>query len=315
MSRPCTAPCPIVLPFVLPFALAWVGCAEHVRVPAQVPAADPSSAWARVLEGAVTPEGLDYAAIDAERVVLHQYLAWVGAHGPGLDELREADEDRRIAWMANAYNAIVINDVLQLQIQDSVQEVGGRVWGLRPGSYFFAGRKHRVDGDWQTLFVLEHQDIIGRYQEPLVHMALNCASVGCPPARYWRPRGLQGQLRRSMRDWLGAGALRETDAGYAVSELLFWYEDDFVAGTGAESLCDYLSDFTEGAAHTWLRRHRRRCTLERIPYDWSLNAAPPGSSVGRAPRVEAPLPEEPLPEEALPEDAEIVEDDDEDGQL
>lgn len=286
-------------------ALLAAGCAEHVRVPAQAPAADPSSAWARVLEGAITPEGLDYAAIDEERVVLHQYLAWVGAHGPGLDELREADEDKRIAWMANAYNAIVINDVLQLQIKDSVQEVGGGVWGLQPGSYFFAGRKHRVDGDWQTLFMLEQQDIIGRYQEPLVHLALNCASKGCPPLRYWRPRGLTGQLRRALRGWLEGGAMRETDAGYAVSELLFWYEDDFVAGTGAESLCAYLADFTEGEAQQWMRRHRRRCTLERIPYDWSLNAAPPGSAAGQAP----------LPEPAPLDAEEIVEDDDEDGQL
>ena len=304
MSRP---PCRRALPAALASlaALAGVGCAEHVSVPARAPLSDPSSAWARLLEGAVTEQGVDYAAIDDERVVLHQYIAWVGEHGPGLDDLREGDEDKRLAFMANAYNAFVIEDVLRLQVQGSVQEVGAGIWGVKPGSYFFLGRKHRIDGDWQTLFVLEQQDIIGRYQEPLAHMALNCASVGCPPLRFWRPRGLQGQLRRAFKAYLEGGALRETDAGYAVSELLFWYEDDFVAGTGAESLCDYLADFTDGEAHAWMRRHRRRCTLERIPYDWSLNAAPPHSSVGRAKVAEPPL-----------EDEEpIVEDDDEDGQL
>ena len=253
-------------------------CAEHVTVDAPAPQRDPGAAWGRVLDAASTPAGLDYAYIDQNRAALHRYIAWVGEHGPILDDWSDADEDRSIVFMANAYNAFVIEDVLRLRITDSVLKVGTGIWGIRPGSYFFLGRKHRVDGDWQSLYVMEQQDVIGRYQEPLLHVALTCGSRGCPPVRWWRKSSLQGDLRQAFRSWLDAGALRQTDSGYAVSELLHWYTDDFTDWSNKRSLCGYLADHTAGAAAAWMRGHADRCTLGRLPYDWSLNAAPPGSA-------------------------------------
>lgn len=285
-----------------------VGCAEHVTVAAPAPPRDPTRAWGRVVEAAATPQGVDYAYIDEHRDVLHRYIAWVAEHGPIIDDWSDSDEDHSIAFMANAYNAFVIEDVLRLKISDSVLGVGEGIWGIKPGSYFFLGRKHRIDGDWQTLYVLEHQDIVGRYQEPLVHMALNCASKGCPPLRFWRKRGLQGDLRQALRIWLDAGGLVQTDSGYAVSELLFWYEGDFLDWSNKPSLCAYLADHTTGPAAAYMRAHAERCTLGRIPYDWSLNAAPAGSA---RPDQLPPVEPEPEPEPTTPKGAT----DDEDGQL
>lgn len=297
---------PRLLPALLLLGLA--GCAEHVTVAAPVPPRDPGAAWGRVLDAASTPAGVDYAYIEQHREVLHRYIAWVGEHGPIIDDWSDADEDRSIVFMSNAYNAFVIEDVLRLQITDSVLKVGDGIWGIRPGSYFFLGRKHRVDGDWQSLYVMEQQDIIGRYQEPLLHVALTCGSRGCPPVRWWRKPSLQSDLRVAFRAWLDGGALRETDTGYAVSELLHWYADDFVDWSNKESLCGYLADHTAGEAAAWMRSHAKRCTLGSLPYDWSLNAAPPGSA--RPDQLPAPEPEpEPEAPAARNEEAE------EDGQM
>ncbi len=304
-----TSPWTTLLPAVL-----LGGCAEFVQIPVEVPEEDPSREWSALLQQSITPRGVDYDRIDAERETLHSYLAWVGEHGPGLDEMKEGAEDERIAFMANAYNAFVIEGVLRHQPLRSVLDVGEGPWTIKPGSGFFVGQKFRIDGDWQSLYMLEQQDIIGRYQEPLVHVALNCASRGCPPLRWWSPRGMTGQLRRQMKTWLSRRGMQKTNSGYAVSEIFFWYEDDFLDWSSAENLCQYLLPFVSSAdLNACMHEHSYVCPLYRTPYDWDLKrldagpgGARPAQHDGEAP-VEVPAePDEPEEElGAIDEDGQM----------
>ncbi len=250
-------------------------CTQRVEIDGETPRADPTQAWLRLLESALQDGKVDYDRIDADRGTLHRYLRWVGEHGPVSDGISESKEDRRIAFMANAYNAAVIEGVLRARPIDSVQQVGGWPWSLRPGSGFFYGQKFKVDGSWTTLHVLEQQDLLARYQEPLVHVTLNCASRGCPPLRAWQADDIVGQMRDAMGAWLDSGALVCEGDRCAVSELFSWYEDDFLYWSDAPSLCAYLADFASGANGQWLADHADNCDLDFIPYDWGLNAAGP----------------------------------------
>ena len=89
----------------------------------------------------------------------------------------------------------------------------------------------------------------------------------------------------ALEDWLEDGALQKTDTGYAVTELFFWYEDDFTYWSDADNLCQYLCDCTSEDAADWLYEHYEDCPLERIPYDWRLNAAPEGECHARPGRL------------------------------
>jgi hypothetical protein len=269
-------------------AAAGLGGCTRYAMDRPAPARDPGPEWRAVLDDAVRADGVDYALIESRRDVLEDFLAYAAEHGPVMDEMRESVEDRRIAFMANAYNAAVIYAVLEHRPLGSVQEVGGGLWSLRPGAGFFLGQEFLIDGSWQTLFVLEHQDIVGRYQEPLVHLTLNCASRGCPPLRYWEGRGLTARMKAALRAWLLTDhGMRWVDDGYAVSEIFFWYEDDFLDWSSAETLCEYLADAATGDRRKWLLQHAEDCPLGRLPYDWSLNEAAPadpgaGAAVGPA---------------------------------
>jgi hypothetical protein len=147
------------------------------------------------------------------------------------------------------------------------------------GSAFFYGLRFRVDGEWTSLHVLEQQDIVARFQEPLVHAALNCASRGCPPVQWFDSLNLQAQLREAMRAYVRSDVgMRRTETGWAVSEIFHWYRDDFLDWSEAPTLCAWLAPYADGEAEGWLAAQGEACPLEVLPYDWSLNqhTATPG---------------------------------------
>lgn len=250
------------------------GCSSRVVLEGDVPRGDPTRLWLRVLDDAVTEDGLvDYDHIESKRDTLHRYLRYVGEHGPGMDGWGESKERRRLAFMMNAYNAAVIEGVLRHQPLQTVQHIGHPLDRVRPGAGFFLGQRFRVDGDWQTLYILEHQDIVGRYQNPLAHVGLNCASRSCPPLRGWTEEGLNDDLERAMTEWVQADGLQCDDSGCRASALFDWYRDDFLDWSFADTLCGYLADFATGDDKAWLEAHEADCPLQFQDWDWSLNAA------------------------------------------
>jgi len=252
-----------------------LGCTTRFAAPGPEPEEDPNEAWADVLAQAATPEGVDYTVLADNQDVMDAFLSWVAVHGPNADDLSEGKEDKRMSIMANAYNASVLRAVMHHEVQASVREVGGGLWALRPGSKFFWGQKFRVNGEYQSLYFLEHQDIIGRYQEPLVHITLNCASRGCPPLRYWRDEKMISQMKRALRDWLKTDDAMRLDPGgqgYQLNEIFYWYADDFTDWSDAVTVCDYLSTYASGDRRNWLEAHAEDCPVNPLPYDWSLDA-------------------------------------------
>lgn len=271
----------LLLGLLLLVLLPVSGCARRVQVERPPPEDDPSEAWAALLEEAAGPGGVDYMRIQQDRAVLEDYLAWVGAHGPRTEAWRESKEDMTMAFWINAYNAAVVLGVLDNWPLDSVRDVDIGVF-RPPGTGFFNGQKFYIDGEWTSLHNLEHVLLVNRYQEPLVHAALNCASKGCPELRWYKDRALQVQLSRAMRQYLASdvgmapqGRVHDNGSadGWAASQIFHWYADDFTDWSDAATVCEYLATYATGPRRRWLKDHAEDCPLQSIPYDWSLNAA------------------------------------------
>ena len=253
--------------------LTMMGCSERVYPTADSNIRSPSSAWKRLLSESTSAAGTDYDKIAQKREILDAYLTWIGEHGPEEDNMSYKQDDRKIAFLINAYNASVIAGVLRNRDAASVMDVST---GLFPagGAGFFLGQTFRIDAEWITLYHLEHQYLLGDYEEPLIHAGLNCASVGCPPLRYYTDKGLDNELDVAMHDFLASEqGMRQTDDGYEFTELLSWYEDHFVDWSDATDLCDYLSRYTDEAPSAWLTERVGQCSLQWFSYDWSLNHA------------------------------------------
>jgi hypothetical protein len=213
---------------------------------------------------------IDYERLRADDVALRAFVGWIAVHGPESGHFKLLDDDRRLAWHLNAYNALVLWGVLQRWPLESVRDVPGP---LGAGSGFFWGLRFFVDGERRHLHGYEQATILALYEEPLSHAALSCASVGCPPLRaeLYRADRLGEQLTDQMRRWVNAGAVRlDPESGFAFSSIFDWYAEDFRAWAGAETPCEAVLPYAEGALAEALVA-APDCPRSFAPYDWSLN--------------------------------------------
>ncbi len=159
----------------------------------------------------------------------------------------------REAFYLDAYNTIVWKNV----IDHDTKSVADR-------SYEFFQRKFTVGGKETSLDELEKKIIRPAFKDARVHMALNCASGGCPklPRDAFTPQKLDEQLDREARAFVGEKRNVDYDAAtktLKLSHIFDWYKDDF------------------GDVIAWINQRRAGAPLPRdakivyVDYDWTLN--------------------------------------------
>lgn len=137
--------------------------------------------------------------------------------------------DGKLAFWANAYNALilhlVLSDVLDNggQLPDSIQELKGSatsVWNRKAGI---------VSGKEMTLEeVLTEARALG---DPRIHAAVNCASLSCPDLQPHAYSGedINAQLDNQVKQWLNnptKGSKMGSD-GLRLSPIFEWHAEDF----------------------------------------------------------------------------------------
>ncbi len=251
--------------------LLLAACGHDVPMPA-APAVDPSRQWERALKAVVTPDGqVDYDLLRSRRDDLEAFVGWVGGHGPETDGFRLLDDDRRLAWHLNAYNALVLYGVLLSEPIASVRDVAAPLGP--PGTGFFFWWRFEVDRERTSLHWYERGVIFPTYQDALAHAALNCASRSCPPLRaeLYRARDVDAQLRDQMSRWVnGGGGVVEAADGFVFNAIFDWYAKDFEMYAGAGTPCAAVRPYADEALAAALDR-RPECPHRFAEYDWSLN--------------------------------------------
>ena len=176
----------------------------------------------------------------------------------------------RLAFWINAYNALVIRQVVSHYPIESVKEVG------LPGSWsFFKSTEFVIGGTAWTLDRIEHQMIRPVFKDPRAHFALVCGSLGCPRLRAgaWRADRLDADLDEAARVFINDPARVEfrRDRGVLrLSRIFEWYADDFAQAAGSTE--SFIARYRAGDAIP------RGLSIEYIEYSWALNdaAAKPG---------------------------------------
>ena len=207
----------------------------------------------------------DRAALDAYRAALASVSQSDFATWPVAD---------RIAFLVNAYNANTIALVLTRYPElASIKDLGG--WISSPWKERFV----TLLDETRSLDDVEHGLLRGGVgaDEPRIHFALNCASIGCPALRPEAYRGdaLDGQLADQTRRFFSDRTRNRWDAARGrlqVSKILEWYGKDFVraAGSVAGFLGRYADQLSDDPAV------RARIAAGDVPvtfleYDWRLN--------------------------------------------
>jgi Protein of unknown function, DUF547 len=236
-------------------ALPGVAAGAEERVTSFPPSVE-TRPWTEVLKKYVDPQGLvayqRWKQDAADRKRLAQFLdAYAPAGGaPSAEE--------KIALLANAYNAFIIQTVLDHYPVDSIQSIAGA----------FTARTHEIGARKYSLDEIEHTAVaLGGYR---VHASMVCASRSCPPLRReaWSGATLDRDLDAQMRVWMSRADLyRFEPSRHRVRLPMYfvWYRSDFEK----EGIARVLARYAPVGDREWLARGKFE--IEYLPYNWGLN--------------------------------------------
>lgn len=222
---------------------------------------------------------VDYDGFAADRDKLDQYLASLSAVTES--QYQGWTRNQKLAFLINAYNAFTVRLILDHYPGiESIKDIGG--WFGSPWKQAFfelRGQKHSLDDIEQTM-IRKH------FREPRIHMAVNCASIGCPALAdtAYVASDLDAQLTRAVNRFLSdhrRNRYDDADRTFKVSAIFDWYGEDWNADSGYPQgvrgfLVDHLSRLSNGA--TPPRPEVRAADIEYLDYDWSLNKVAPVSN-------------------------------------
>jgi hypothetical protein len=181
-----------------------------------------------------------------------------------------------MAFLTNAYNAFTISLVLtRYPDLKSIKDLGGFLSTPWKQKFF------KLLGDSMSLDEIEGLlRVPGIFDDPRIHFAINCASIGCPMLREEAYVGdrIDHQLDDAMRRFLSDRTRNRYDASenrLKISKIFDWYGNDFAQGHhGFTSVSQTLSVSAEVLADSAADRERIRsgqAAIEFLSYDWRLN--------------------------------------------
>ena len=225
-----------------------------------------------------------YAGFQQDRAALKDYVAALSKVAPA--EFEAWSKAQRMAFLINAYNALAVEKVLTRY--PDIQSIWdfGKVFGNPFKDRFFTLLGREGSLDW-----IEHETLRkpGAYDEPRVHYAVNCASVGCPMLReeaYVAAR-LEAQLEEQARRFLSdrsRNRYHPESGRLEVSRIFDWFREDWTSGyrglEGKGAAVRTREQYFAGYAELLAERPEHRKTvaegkapLRFLDYDWRLNDA------------------------------------------
>ena len=222
---------------------------------------------------------VDYAGLARDRAqlkaVLDDYQKVTRAEFDGWTKPQQQ------AFLINAYNAFTIEKILRRYPDIKSIRDYGTVFGNPWKDKFFT-----LFGQPSYLDFIEHETLRkeGAYDDPRVHVAVVCASIGCPMLRNeaFVAERLDAQLDDAMRRFMSDRTRNRYNPDtrkLEVSRIFDWYGKDFekghkgyasVKGTFAR-YSDQLADRPEDRAAV----RGQQVDVAFLDYDWGLNDARP----------------------------------------
>jgi hypothetical protein len=142
---------------------------------------------------------VDYDAIQKDRETAGSLYERVIGQFSDFDPDTLQGRDEGIPFWINAYNVGAIKIIMDHYPVESIRSTAIN-WLKNPWNI----KIMPVGGATYSLAHIEHDILIAKYQEPLIHFVIVCASLSCPdllPQAY-KPGRLQGQLARQAREFL-----------------------------------------------------------------------------------------------------------------
>ncbi|RKF19558.1 DUF547 domain-containing protein [Alginatibacterium sediminis] len=228
------------------------------------------SQWNQLLQSNVTYfEDNTHSRIaykNVDRKLLKQYLNSIAS--VNMDQYQSWNDDEQLAFLINVYNAYTVSFILSKYPDiESIKELG---------SVFSSPWKKKnfpLFGQNVSLDHIEHTLIRGEFSEPRIHVAVVCASKGCPPLqnKAFTAQNLEAMLENAMQGFLRGSENSYSQGVLKVSTIFDWYGDDFASGgsKGEQGVKNYIANYNE--LFSVSVEQIKNAKLSYHEYDWSLN--------------------------------------------
>lgn len=216
------------------------------------------SSFDSLLKKHVSSGWVSYKGFQSDRNLLDVYLNSLSK--VSLAEYNGFSKEEKIAFLVNAYNAFTIQLILDHYPVKSIKKIGGIFQSPWKIEFFeLLGAKRSLD--W-----IEHQKLRVDFQEPRIHFAIVCASIGCPPLANtaFTAKTLETQLQSLMLSFLADKNKNRYDSENKIlylSPIFDWFESDFTKKGS-------LVDFVNPAMGNLIPQDAK---IKYTNYNWNLN--------------------------------------------
>ncbi len=222
-----------------------------------------------------TASGVDYSGLKADRTPLDRYTASLS--GVSQAQFQKFSKLERRAFLINAYNAFTLQLILTKYPDiKSIKDLG---------SFFSSPWKQEfvpLLGKTRSLDDIEHVLLRGAtdYDDPRIHFAVNCASIGCPalrPEAFVAARldaQLLDQTQRFLRD-RSRNRYNTAAKALELSMIFKWYGEDFERGfLGANSVAEFVAGYAASIGLNSAQSAQLKVgtiEIDYSDYNWELN--------------------------------------------
>lgn len=226
--------------------------------------------YAGLLQSYVSRDRVDYAGLKSARAGLDGVVDQIGSA-----DLSESSDVEKLAFYINAYNIITLRSIVDAYPVASIKDIDG-VWDKK--TWFVAGQK-------LTLNQIEHEILRVDFSEPRIHVAIVCASIGCPPLadKPYLADEIESQLQNAASRFaldMHYNRLDPLTGRADLSSIFDWFGEDFIERYYQAAAFSGLSK-KENSAINFLIGYfpadqrpdllAMSYSIAYIDYDWSLN--------------------------------------------
>ena len=208
-----------------------------------------------LLQKNVTEDGIvDYKSLKENEAKLDNYITYLEKTSPE----KSWSENKQKAFWINAYNAYTVKLILEnypLKSIMNIKKKGKDAWNIP-----FA----KVGNKTYTLNHIEHEILRKKFNDPRIHVGVNCASGSCPQLGNFAftEQNYETKTNKLMKKFVNDTSRNKiSKKKVQISSIFDWFKGDF---TKNGSVIDYLNKYSDIKISS-------KAKISYLKYDWTLN--------------------------------------------
>ena len=247
------------------------------------------SSYNSLLNEYVENASVNYEGFIDSRAEFETFLRTIGSVNE--NDYESWTQEQKLAFWINSYNAFTIKAIIDnYPIKRSLSLVG--IFYAPSNSILqikgvWTKLQFRAVGKMVTLDEIEHEILRKEFNEPRIHIAINCASISCPDLsnEAYVAERLEQQLAQASISFVNnpqKGVLVNMENGKVKLSMIFkWFGEDFIQNYGGTKLFNNYS-LKENAVLNFTAEYlesqpvkeylmNNRLKIGYLGYDWHLN--------------------------------------------